>query len=79
MSNKSGKEVVSTNHPTKQHSKRPFQITCHSQPIAFPSIDSSLGHLILDLDLWHKGHLIHIQNQMLINYSEHLSLHLHLW
>jgi len=41
MSNKKGKEVAFTNHPTKQRSKRPSQITCHSQPIAFPSIDSS--------------------------------------
>jgi len=41
MSNKSGKEVTSTNHPTKQRSKHPSQITCRSQPITFPSIDSS--------------------------------------
>jgi len=41
MLNKNGKEIASTNHPTKQCSKCPSQITCHSQPIAFPSIDSS--------------------------------------
>jgi len=42
MSNKNhGKEVASTSHLTKQHSRRPSQITCYSQPIAFPSIDSS--------------------------------------